>query len=108
MNKEVLCRPFEPEQIKRRQGAHGKELAYVDIAAVIARLNLAFDHEWSFEVSDREVQHDEVIVVGKLTAGGVTKMAFGGSSITLDREGRQVSMADDLKAAASDALKKCA
>jgi ribosome-binding protein aMBF1 (putative translation factor) len=35
-------------------------------------------------------------------------MHFGGSSITFDREGRVVSIADDLKAAASDALKKCA
>ncbi len=35
-------------------------------------------------------------------------MHFGGSAVTLDKEGRAVSIADDLKAAASDALKKCA
>jgi hypothetical protein len=108
MKRDILTRPFEVAQIKRRQGHHGKEVAYVDVAAVITRLNEAFEHEWTFEVTSHEIQENEVIVVGRLTAGGITKMHFGGSSITLDREGRVVSMADDLKAAASDALKKCA
>src|SRR5580658_2548304 len=108
MKRDVLTRPFESAQIKRRQGAHGKELSYVDVAAVITRLNEAFDHEWTFEVTSHEIQENEAIVVGRLTAAGITKMAFGGSSITLDRDGRVVSIADDLKAAASDALKKCA
>jgi hypothetical protein len=108
MKRDVLTRPFETGQIKRRQGAHGKELSYVDVAAVITRLNEAFDHEWTFEVTSHEIQENEAIVVGRLTAGGITKMHFGGSSITLDRDGRVVSIADDLKAAASDALKKCA
>jgi hypothetical protein len=108
MKRDILTRPFEAAQIKRRQGHHGKEVAYVDVAAVITRLNEAFDHEWTFEVTSHEIQENEVIVVGRLTACGITKMHFGGSSITLDREGRVVSIADDLKAAASDAIKKCA
>jgi hypothetical protein len=108
MKRDILTRPFEAAQIKRRQGHHGKEVAYVDVAAVITRLNEAFDHEWTFEVTSHEIQENEVIVVGRLTACGITKMHFGGSSITLDRDRRVVSMADDLKAAASDALKKCA
>jgi hypothetical protein len=108
MKRDILTRPFEAAQIKRRQGHHGKEVAYVDVAAVITRLNEAFDHEWTFEVTSHEIQENEVIVVGRLTACGITKMHFGGSSITLDRDRRVVSMADDLKAAASDAIKKCA
>lgn len=51
---------------------------------------------------------EEVVVVAKLTADGIMKMAFGGSSITRDREGRAVSIADDLKATGSDVLKKAA
>jgi hypothetical protein len=35
-------------------------------------------------------------------------MHFGGTAVTLDKDGRAISIADDLKAAASDALKKCA
>jgi hypothetical protein len=105
---DVLTRPFQPEQIKQRAGHHGKQLAYVDVAAVITRLNEAFEHQWSFEVVSHDIQHDEVIVLGKLTADGISKTHFGGSRITLDGEGRAVSLADDLKAAGSDALKKTA
>ncbi len=108
MKRDILTRPFEVAQIRRRPGQNGKDVSYVDVAAVITRLNEAFEHEWTFEVASHEVQENEVIVVGRLTAGGITKMHFGGSCITLDREGRVVSIADDLKAAASDALKKCA
>ncbi len=107
MNREVLCRPFPAESVRTRPGAHGKTVSYVDVAAIITRLNEGCDC-WSFEVVSHKVEADEVIVLGKLTADGQTKMHFGGSSITLESEGRAVSIADDLKAAASDALKKCA
>ncbi len=107
MNRELIGRPFPPEAIKQRKGAHGKTLSYVDVAAVIARLNQGCDG-WNFEVVSHTVDADEVIVLGKLTADGQTKMHFGGTSITVDQNGRAVSIADDLKAAASDALKKCA
>ena len=107
MNRELLTRPFEPHQIKQRPGQHGKTLSYVDVAAVIGRLNEGCE-SWSFEVVSHEVQDDEVIVLGKLAAEGIVKMAFGGSAISIDHAGQIVSLADDLKAAASDALKKAA
>ena len=107
MNREVLTRPFTADQVRSRPGQHGKTLSYVDVAAVITRLNEGCD-SWSFEVVSHKVEADEVIVLGKLTADGQVKMHFGGSSITLDKEGRAISIADDLKAATSDALKKCA
>jgi hypothetical protein len=107
VNREVLCRPFLAEQVRSRPGQHGKTVSYVDVAAVITRLNEGCD-AWSFEVVSHKVDADEVIVLGKLVADGQVKMHFGGSAITLDKEGRAVSIADDLKAAASDALKKCA
>src|SRR5580693_8457626 len=108
MKKDVLTRPFAPEQVKTRPGQGGKSLNYVETHAVIARLNEAADFEWSFEVTKHEVMVDEVIVLGKLTIDGVTKMAFGGSSVTRDNSGKEVSLADDLKAATSDAIKKTA
>jgi hypothetical protein len=50
-----------------------------------------------------------VLVLGKLTADGVVKCQFGASSVTRDRETKQlVSLGDDLKAASTDSLKKCA
>ncbi len=107
MKKEILTRPFPPELVKQRQGQGGKLLSYVETHAVIARLNEGCDH-WSFEIVEHQILDEEVIVIGKLTADGVTKMAFGGSAITRDREGRPVSLADDAKASASDCLKKAA
>jgi hypothetical protein len=52
---------------------------------------------------------DEVIVLGKLSAGDVVKVQFGSSRITRAREtGEMISLCDDLKAAATDSLKKAA
>ena len=107
MNRELLTRPFEPHQLKQRPGQHGRVLSYVDVAAVITRLNEGCE-AWSFEIVSHEVQDGEAIVLGKLTAEGIVKMAFGGSTLTIDREGTVMSLADDFKAAASDALKKAA
>jgi len=108
MKKDVLTRPFAAEQVKTRPGHGGKSLSYIETHAVIARLNEAADFEWSFEVVKHEVMADEVIVLGKLTIDGVTKMAFGGSGVTRDNSGKEVSLADDLKSASSDCTKKCA
>jgi hypothetical protein len=107
MDREKLTRPFDAHQLKQRPGQHGKVLSYVDVAAVIGRLNEACE-AWSFEIVSHEVQDGEAIVLGKLTAENVVKMAFGGSTLTIDREGTVMSLADDFKAAASDALKKAA
>ena len=107
MKKDILTRPFPPELVKQRQGQGGKMLSYVETHAVIARLNEGCD-AWSFEIVEHQVLAEEVVVVAKLTADGVVKMSFGGSAITRDREGRPVSIADDAKAAGSDALKKAA
>jgi hypothetical protein len=107
MNKEVLRRPFPTELVKHREGQGGKMLSYLETHVVIERLNEGCD-AWSFEVVEHRVYKVEVVVVGKLTADGVVKMAFGGSAITINDAGKVVSLADDLKAAASDALKKAA
>jgi hypothetical protein len=111
MNRELLEKPFGPDQIKQREGNFGKMLDYVEAHTVIQRLNDAFDARWSFEIVEQKImeQTDEVVVWGKLTADNVTKSQFGSSRITRNREsGEMVSLADDLKAAATDALKKCA
>ncbi len=107
MNKEILCRPFPPEVIRQREGQDGKMLSYLETHTVIERLNEGCD-TWSFELVQHHVYKLEVVVVGKLTADGIVKMAFGGSAITFNHAGKVVSLADDLKAAASDALKKAA
>jgi len=111
MNRQILEKPFNPEQIKQREGNFGKKLDYIEGHAVIQRLNDAFDADWSFAIIQHETlkETDEVIVQGELKAGNVVKMQFGSSRITRAREsGDIISLADDLKAAATDALKKAA
>ena len=43
MNRELLEKPFAPEQVKQREGNFGKMLDYVEGHTVIQRLNDAFD-----------------------------------------------------------------
>jgi len=110
MNRELLEKPFEPDQIKQREGRDGT-LDYVEGHSVIARLNEAFDGHWSFEIVRHDIleERNEILVVGKLSAEGVVKMQFGASRIERDETTKEiVCLADDLKAAGTDALKKCA
>lgn len=107
MDKKILCRPFPPELVRQRQGQGGKALSYVPTFAVVERLNEGCDG-WAFEIVKHELVGDEMIVIGKLVADGVVKMAFGGASVTRSREGLVVDLGDTAKAAASDALKKAA
>jgi len=109
MNRQLLEQPFSPEEIKQRDGNFGQTLAYVSGHTVIQRLNDAFESAWSFEIVSHEIQQDEVIVIGRLMAEKIVKSQFGSSRITRAKEtGEMISLADDLKSAATDALKKCA
>jgi hypothetical protein len=108
MNRELLEKPFEKEQIKQRKGNFGEMIDYVETHAVIKRLNDVFDGQWSFEIMTQETTNTEVIVSGKLTADGVSKTQFGSNKISLSKQGEIISVGDDWKAAASDALKKTA
>jgi len=109
MNRQLLEDTFPQDLIKQRRGSFGKTLDYIEGHSVIHRLNEAFEGCWSFEIISHDMLEDEVMVLGKLSADGVVKTQFGSSSITRAKEsGAVVSLAADLKAAATDALKKCA
>jgi len=109
MDRDILEKEFEPAQIKKRRGPFGEDLDYVEAADVIRRLNQAFDGEWSFEIIEHQQMFDEVVVLGKLTAQGITKCQFGSHQITkAKKDGAVVNIGFDLKAAASDCLKKSA
>jgi hypothetical protein len=105
----ILETPFTPDQIKQRKGLWGKQLDYIEGHSVIHRLNDAFDSDWSFSVTEHMSMDDEVIVVGRLRVNDVEKQQFGSSNITRDSStGKMLCLGDDLKGAATDALKKCA
>ena len=80
MNREMLEKPFDKSVIKKRKGRGGEIWDYVAAAYVIKRLNDSFDGNWSFEVVKNFEMGEEIIVLGKLTAEGVTKMQFGGKN----------------------------
>ena len=110
MNRDLLEKPFDPAQIKQRRGRNGP-VDYVEGHLVIARLNEAFEGKGSFEILRHDIleERDEILVLGKLSAEGVIKMQFGVAQITRDSETKAIiSLGDDVKAAGTDALKKCA
>jgi len=109
MNRQLLEKLFDPGQIRQRRGDDGKTYEYIEGAAIVQRLNDAFESAWSFEVLEHRILDNEVVVLGKLLAGGVEKMQFGASQITRrTRDKSIISIGDDLKIAATDSLKKCA
>jgi len=73
MNRELLEKPFDRDQIKRREGNFGKMLDYVEGHSIIQRLNDAFESNWSFAILKHEIvkETDEVVVIGELSAGGI-------------------------------------
>lgn len=102
---------------KQRPGKGGKQFTYVEHAWVTEQLNLAFGWAWNWEIVEwrvlpNEADPAEVMVLGRLTVqtqlGTVTKMQFGQKDVLRDKQSRPLSIADDLKAASSDGLKKAA
>jgi hypothetical protein len=77
---------------------------YVETASVIARLNATFGHDWSFEVIESNQMEKQVMVLGRLTAHGVTHMAYGGDTQGPGDEG----LINAYKSAVGDAIKLCA
>lgn len=98
--------------IKQRPGPSGRELSYVEVGYVVNVLNRAFGWNWDFRVIEQQIGKKQVWVRGELTVrvdgNPIVKSQYGGSDIRLGRSGESVNIADDLKTAASDCLKKCA
>jgi recombination DNA repair RAD52 pathway protein len=111
----VLNKKTPAKFIKKRVGRGGKYFDYVEIGFVIEQLNKAFNNMWDFEIIDKQIGKDKIWVLGKLTVKFITpfgiqtisKSQFGGSDVKKSN-GVVIDIGDDLKAAASDALKKCA
>jgi len=102
-----LSQPFD--NIKQRKGNFGQILDYIEASSVIQRLNDVLEGNWSFEILEFKIGEEEVFVKGQLTVGSIVKQQFGGSQITRKKDSKEIiCISDDLKAAASDCLKKCA
>jgi hypothetical protein len=105
-----LAEPFERYLVKQRQGRGGQTFSYVSGAQYIHRLNEVFNCNWNFKILEYKLlDNDEIVVIGELTVmdGVVVKQSVGSGSVSKTRSGEIISVGDDLKAAATDALKKC-
>ena len=99
--------------IKRRVGVGGRAFDYVEIGYVIDQLNKLTGFRWSFRIVDQQIGKSQIWVKGRLTLyteeGKIIKEQYG-SKIIAKYKGTDniIDIGADLKAAASDSLKKCA
>jgi recombination DNA repair RAD52 pathway protein len=110
----VLFSKTPDEYIRTREGRGNTTLDYVSGHYVMNVLNYVFAFGWDFEIiSTEREENDELTTLGKLSVLGkdgrvISKTQYGGSSIKKDKKGQIISISDDKKASATDALKKCA
>jgi len=103
-----------PERfIKQRPAKGGGTWDYVSTAYVQKVLNMVFGWRWSFEIVKQDITERQVVVQGRLTFTvgdeSFAKMQFGRKDIMFTKGTTlPMDLGNDLKAAASDALKKCA
>jgi len=110
-----LVQKTPPQYILRRKGKGGQTFDYVTGNYIQKVLNFTFGWLWDFEVINQGREGNLVWVLGKLTAKSqkgdtITKTQFGRADIKFykDKPTQAVDFGNDLKAAATDALKKCA
>lgn len=111
------------EHIYERPGKGGAKFSYVTGNYVTKALNFTFGWNWDFEVVAHGKEQSQIWVHGKLTVRNaegtqsITKSQFGRAEIkflTETKNGKKVKTTEmldfgnDLKAATTDALKKCA
>ena len=108
--------------IHQRPAKGGGTWDYVTGGYIKKCLNLMFGWDWDFEILDEKILYGEAIVKGKLTCRSndktIIKMQFGNKDIMYRKQNAEeiskglekipLSIGNDLKAAATDCLKKCA
>lgn len=110
---QLLVKKTPEKYIRERPGKGGGKWKYVTGGYVKKVLNLMFGWDWDFQVLDQIIQHDEVIVKGRLTCRvndrTIIKEQFGNKDIAYKKDTKDpLSIGNDMKAAATDCLKKCA
>jgi hypothetical protein len=105
-----------PQHVHQRPGKGGGTWDYVTGVYVKKVLNYTFGWLWDFQVIDKGLVGAQIWVQGRLTIKHsetlqpiIVKEQFGGADVKF-KKGTKVPLdyPNDLKAAATDALKKCA
>jgi hypothetical protein len=118
----LILKKTPQQYVKQRPAKGGGTWDYVTGGYVKKCLNLMFGWDWSFEIMEQMILHDEAIVKGKLTCRSngkeIVKMQFGNKDIVYKKQTAEditkgnpripLSIGNDLKSASTDCLKKCA
>jgi len=111
------------EHIQTRPGKGGGTFKFVSGVYIKKKLNYIFGFNWNFEIKKFDILQDQVLVFGRLTVkiwneekkdwDEIVKEQFGRADIkkykdTHKKAGEPIDIGNDLKAGATDALKKCA
>lgn len=110
---QFLLKKTPKKYVRERPAKGGGTWKYVTGGYVKKVLNLMFGWNWSFEILEQSIIQDEVVVKGRLTviSNGTTivKTQFGNKEIAYKKgTDKYLSIGNDMKAAATDSLKKCA
>lgn len=104
-----------PQYVYQRPGKGGGKWDYVSVSYVQRVLDYCFGFNWDFQIVEHGREADHVWVRGRLTvkspdgARSITKEQFGRSEVKYQKNSKvMLDYGNDLKAASSDALKKCA
>jgi len=111
----IILKKTPAQYTKTRPGKGGGKWTYVTGGYVKKCLNLMFGWDWDFEIVDENIMIEakEVVVKGKLTCRSngkiIVKMQYGNKDIMFRKDSDiPLSIGNDMKSAATDALKKCA
>lgn len=109
----LMMQRTDPEHIKTKMvkkaigGKPAKYVSFVDVQYMTRALNFAFGFNWSFDVIETRQEGEYLTVLGKLIVNmdgtTISKTQWGSQQLRAKME-----LGDGLKAATSDALKKCA
>jgi hypothetical protein len=109
----IILSKTPKKYIKTRPAKGGGTWDFVSVSYITKCLNLMFGWDWDFEIIDEQILDRQVIVKGKLTCRvgdrQIVKMQYGRKDIVKKKNSDiPLDVGNDLKAAASDSLKKCA
>ena len=119
---QMILKKTPAQFVKKRPAKGGGTWDYVTGGYIKKCLNLMFGWDWDFEIISEQILHGEVVVKGRLTCRTngkqIVKMQFGNKDIMYRKQTAEevskgaeripLSIGNDLKAATTDALKKCA
>lgn len=99
---QLLAR-FDQREVKSFQGRGGMQLSYIAHPTIRRRL-IDYGGDWSMQISEPQVLGGAFVVTGHMTINGATRPGVGTEPVPSN----PAMVADAIKMAESDCLKRCA